>query len=33
MSLEERVAKIEGIVEQMNRRLNHIKDEFKRILK
>jgi len=27
-ALEERMAKLEGIVEQMNRRLNHIEDEI-----
>jgi hypothetical protein len=28
-SLEERVARIEGIVEQMDKRLNHIKSELR----
>ena len=28
MSLEERVARIEGILEQMDRRLNHIETEL-----
>lgn len=28
MSLEERVAKIEGILEQMDKRLNHIESEI-----
>jgi hypothetical protein len=29
MSLEERVAKVEGIVEQMDKRLNHIESELR----
>jgi tetrahydromethanopterin S-methyltransferase subunit B len=29
MQLEERVAKIEGIVEQMNERLNHIETDLR----
>jgi tetrahydromethanopterin S-methyltransferase subunit B len=28
-SLEERVAKVEGIVEQMDKRLNHIESELR----
>ncbi len=33
MSLEERMARIEGIVEQMDKRLNHIEDEIVEIRK
>jgi hypothetical protein len=29
MSLEERVARIEGIVEQMDKRLNHLESEMR----
>jgi peptidoglycan hydrolase CwlO-like protein len=31
MSLEERVARIEGIVEQMDKRLNHIESEIRNL--
>jgi len=31
MSLEEKMAKIEGVVEQMGRRLNHIEDEIREL--
>lgn len=31
MSLEERVARIEGMVEQMDRRLNHIEMELEEL--
>jgi len=32
-SLEERVAKIEGILEQMDRRLNHLESEVRDLRK
>ncbi|TDA41472.1 MAG: hypothetical protein DSO07_04415 [Thermoproteota archaeon] len=31
MSLEERVARIEGIVEQMDKRLNHLETEIREL--
>lgn len=33
MSLEERIAKIEGSIEQMNKRLNHLEDDLRDLRK